>query len=182
MGDHRSFPGITTGGKFAQNNFEMSEYCINLELPPYLRQWIIHENGGEQPVAFPRLSTENKLLEMCLIKTPQNGIPDLPTETSVAIAIPYFKLKHPKTYHYLPKKAKDTLAGCIRNRFVIQLWTELHHFGYIGKRKDELIYNWMAAHGIEDNETNWNAIAKIYQRQYRNYLENRRRSKKFKKS
>lgn len=178
---NKSFPGLSTRGKFVQNNFEMSDYCINLELPTYLRQWIIHENGGEQPVVFPRLSTENKILEMCLTKTPFFALPDWPTENSVAISIPFFRIKHPKTYHYLPRKAREDLASCIRNRFIIQLWKDLHRHGNIGKRKDNLIYDWMTENGIEHTEKNWNAIAKIYQRQHRNYLARQRNSKKCKK-
>lgn len=177
-----SFPVVVSGGNFAQNDYKMSDYCINLELPTYLKQWVIHENGGGQPVAFPRLSTENKILESCLIKTPWFALPDLPSEKTVAISIPYFRIKHPKTYHYLPRKAREILAACIRNRFIIQLWQELHQHGHIGKRKDNLIYDWMTEHGIELTETNWNAIAKIYQRQHRNNLARKRKAKKSKKS
>lgn len=179
--DHESFPVVISGGNFAQNDCKMSDYNINLELPTYLRQWLIHENGGSQPIVFPRLSTENKILEMCLTKTPWDAVPDLSTDTTVAINIPYFRIKHPKTYHYLPRKAKDNLAACIRNRFIIQLWSDLHQHGHIGKRKDNLIYDWMSLHGIEHTETNWNAVAKIYQRQHRNNLARKRNAKKFKK-
>ena len=65
----------------------------------------------------------------------------------------------------------------IRNRFDRELWNDLHNFGRIGKRQDELIYAWMEKHGIEMTETNWNAIAKRYQRQ-RNIYMTRDRAKK----
>lgn len=159
----------------------MSQYTVNLELPPYLAQWLIHENGGEQPVAMPRLSTENRILEISLIRLPHNAKPDMPTETSVAIAIPSFKYKPPSSYNYLPAKAREELKRVIRSRFIVQLFTDLHRFGYIGKRKDNLFYAWMDAHGIAPTETNWCAIAKIYQRMHRNYLERERYKKKSQK-
>lgn len=181
MAKHRSFRGHLYPCNFAQKDYKMSDYTVNIELYDYLRQWLIHENGGVEPIVLPRLSTENKILEMSLIKTPHNAIPDLPTETSVAIAIPYFKYKHPKTYHYLPRVARETLAEYIRKRFIMQLWTDLHRYGWIGRQKQELLYIWMTAHGIEHTEKNWNALAKICQREHKNYLERRRRSKKVQK-
>ena len=60
------------------------------------------------------------------------------------------------------------------SRFDVQLWIDLHHFGKISKRQDELIYAWMEKHGIELTETNWNAIAKRYQRQRNVYLSRQR--------
>lgn len=182
MAKRRSFRGLLCVGNFAQNKFEMSEYSIHIELPDYLRQWFVHEYGnGNQPIAMPRLSTENKILEMCLIPTPHNAIPDVATETSVAIAIPAFPYKKPKTYHYLPRKAREDVAHCIRERFIIELWRDLHRHGHIGKRKDELIYDWMRLHGIEHTEKNWNAIAKIYQRQHRHNVADKRKKKKVQK-
>lgn len=160
---------------------QMSDYSINLELPTYLSQWLLHENGGEQPIAMPKLSLENKILELCLMKLPHNARPDVRTETSVAIAIPTFRRKPPATYNYLPANARDELKKAIRSRFIVQLFQDLHKFGYIGKRKDNLFYAWMEAHGIEPTETNWCAIAKIYQRLHRNYLERERYKKKVQK-
>ena len=60
----------------------------------------------------------------------------------------------------------------------LQLWNDLHYHGYIGRRRDNLIYAWMDAHGIELTETNWNTIAKIYIRQYKNYLQREQYKKK----
>lgn len=156
----------------------MSQYTVNLELPSYLAQWLLFENGGEQPIVMPKLSIENKILELSLIKLPHNAKPDLKTETSVAIAIPCFRHKPPSTYNYLPNNGRDELKKAIRSRFIVQLFTDLHKFGFIGKRKDQLFYAWMEAHGIELTETNWCAIAKIYQRLHRNYLERERYKKK----
>lgn len=163
---------------------EQQEYydkiCVHLELPDYLRQWLIYQHGGVQPIVFPKLSAENKILEVYLRTLPAGAQPDLPTDTSVAIAIPYFRYKPPMYYNYLPLPAKKELVACIRNRFIMQMWNDLHSYGHIGKRRDNLYLAWMAANGIEDNETNWCAIVKIYQRLYRNYCDRKHYEKTIK--
>ena len=155
----------------------MSEKVLHIELPPYLAQWYIHANGGEQPVTLPRLSTENRLLEMCLIRRPRNLAEEELPESYVTIAIPEFKYKPSEDFNYLPKPAVEELASCIRNRFIIDFWGDMHRASNIGRRKDLLIEAWMLAHGIEYNDTNWNALAKIYQRQQTNYRVRRFRAK-----
>lgn len=155
----------------------MSDICIHLELDTYLRQWFIHDSCGE-PVRLMRASIESKILETFLIEPPHNAVPDLPRENTVAIVIPMFRHKDSRRHNYLPQKAKDALKETIRNRFDIELFNDLHTFGRIGKRLDGVIYAWMEAHGIEINETNWNAIAKRYQRLRRQYLDRERKQNK----
>ena len=79
----------------------------------------------------------------------------------------------------MPPRALALLLNIIRNRFDIQLWEELHHFGKIGKRQDELIYAWMEKHRIDPTEKNWNAIAKRYQRQRNIYMMRDRAKKQY---
>ena len=73
--------------------------------------------------------------------------------------------------------SRRVLANCIRKRFVIELWNDLSKFGYIGKRKQDIIWAWMESHGIEMTEANWNTIAKIYLRKRNVYREIMRREK-----
>lgn len=158
----------------------MSDICIHIELDPYLRQWFIHDFGGE-PVVLGRASIESKILETFLIETPHNASPELPGENTVAIRIPTFRYKDAATHNYLPVAAREALKETIRNRFDVELFNDLHTFGRIGKRLDNVVYAWMEAHGIENNETNWNAVTKRYQRERRYYLD-RSRKKNRKKS
>ena len=102
--------------------------------------------------------------------------------SNVEIVLPEYKAKPPKNYNYLSRQGLDILKRTIRDRFIIELWTDLHRHGYIGRRRDELIYAWMEAHGIEITDTNWNSIAKIYIRQYKNYLQREAYKRKSKKS
>lgn len=156
----------------------ISSFCIYVEFEPYLQQWLIHENGDKLPVVFPKLSVENRILQTFLIKPPSKAQADFPNPGTLPIGIPHFRHTNPAVYNYLPIAAKHELRNCIRNRFIIQLWSELHRFGYIGKRKDHLIEAWMQRHGIEVNDTNFNTIVKIYQRQHKAYTERTRLSQK----
>lgn len=155
----------------------MSQMCLYLPMDDYLAQWFTHEQGGEVPVRLTRGSIESKILELYLTARPAHAHPALPTPGALAVVIPCFRNRPPEVYNHLPPRAQTSLLNIVRNRFDVQLWQELHHFGKIGRRQDELIYAWMEAHGIEPTETNWNAIAKRYQRQ-RNLYMGRERAKK----
>jgi hypothetical protein len=78
-------------------------------------------------------------------------------------------------YNHLSESSKEHLIHCLKIRFAIALWNDLFKFGNIGKQKQDLIYAWMDAHDIEDTETNWNAISKIYARKRKSYFQQKRR-------
>ena len=141
---------------------------IHLQMEPYLVQWLKHEHGTD-PVEFPKNSAEYDIFEIYLIRKPTFALPNEPGENTVPIAIPYFKSKDVRGKYYLPKSARNSLKRCIRTRFVIQLWSDLFRFGYIGTGKQDLIWAWMENHGIEATDTNWSTIAKIYDRKRRAY-------------
>lgn len=149
----------------------MSQICIYIELDPYLLQWFVHDTGGKTPVELQRGSVESKILEVYLAKRPPDIPPEVAAPGKLAIYIPTFRYRPAEFYNYLPRRAYAALLLAIRNRFDIALWRDLHCFGKITKRQDELIYAWMEKNGIEMTETNWNAIAKRYQRQRDLYLQ-----------
>lgn len=145
----------------------------------YLAQWFVHEQGGTDPVQLMRGSVESKLLELYLAHRPDDLLPDTRGEGKVAIAIPSFRNRPAEVFNYLPPRAMASLQAIVRDRFDLQLWQDLHKFGRIGKRQDELIYAWMEKHGIAMTETNWNSIAKRYQRQRNVYMMRRRAEKQY---
>lgn len=157
-----------------------NRFYIYLDIDPYLAQWFINEQGGNNPVQLKRGCMESNILEQFLKKTPKNGLPDLDKEHKLSIIIPEFRHKPPATYNYLPPKATQMLINCIRNRFDLELWNSLHKFTTLFKRQDELIYAFIEKHNIEINETNWNAIAKRYRRK-RDLYHTYERIKKYKK-
>ena len=154
----------------------MEEIIIYLKLDPYLAQWLSNEHGGT-PIVFPKNSAENDVLELGLIRKPLLAIAPGPGENRVPIVVPYFKNKDVRKCNFLPASGRRSLARCIRSRFVITLWNDLYKFGNIGKRKQDLIWTWMEAHGIEANETNFNTIVKIYKRKRDVYRHNTKSTK-----
>ena len=153
---------------------DYSNFMAYLKLEPYLAQWVAHEHGF--PIRFPRGSIENDIIELGLkIRDPEKEPVDLPGEGKYPVVLPFFKFKDVMTYNHLSDSSKDELVHCLKVRFAIALWNDLFKFGHIGKQKQDLIYAWMDAHDIDDTETNWNAISKIYARKRKSYNQQKRR-------
>ena len=150
----------------------MSEYCIYLKMPSYLRQWFIHRHGGGDPVNLIRGSIESKLLQRATVKQPHGIIPPRQQEGEVAINIPYSKSHDPRTYNYITETGKRALVSCIKDDFDMDLWRYLSDFGKIGKQQKDLIYLFMEQRGIKEDDSCWDSIAKIYQRLRKNYQTN----------
>ncbi|MCM1320259.1 MAG: hypothetical protein NC217_07760 [Muribaculaceae bacterium] len=145
-------------------------------MPDYLAQWLIHERGGELPVRLARGSVESKFLELFLKPHPEDVTPQMATPDMVPVVIPEFKKRDPMTYNYLPPRAVISLVNLIRDRFDLELWQDLHHFGHIGEDKKELIESWLEKNGMEQTGSNWDAVSKRYQRERERYEKRRRAS------
>lgn len=154
-----------------------NEILIYLNLDTYLRQWFVNSHSGEVPVKLRKGSIESKILEISLKKWPKD-VPVKPADrNAVPIAIPAFRYKPAEIYNYLPKSGREALVKCIRQRFDMEVWEDLHHFGRIGKELKEVIYAWMEEHKMENTEENWNAVSKRYQRQREKYMDRLRKKK-----
>jgi len=163
----------------------VSDFVIYLKVEPYLAQWLYNHYGN--PVVFPKNSTENDIIELGLvtkkIAKKEEEEPDLPGEGKIAISLPYFKFTEVRNRFHLLKKSKESLLVCIRARFALELWTELFKFRNRKEMKQEIIWVWMEKHGIDMTESNWNVIAKIFDRKksvYRKdqWRKNQKKSKK----
>lgn len=156
----------------------MKQQQVFLKLEPFLAQWFIHDQGGDNPVELTRGSMESMMLEIYLVPRPDGVREQLePWSGEVAIRVPSFKNKNTKVFNYLTERGRIALKGCIRKRFVIELWQDLFRFENLELRLDEQIFAWMEAHGIDCNDTNYNSIAKIYLRQRKTYRQNKKRQK-----
>lgn len=149
---------------------------IYLPLDEYLAQWFVHERGGELPVHLARGSVESKFLELFLKPLPDGVKPQAATPDMTPVVIPEFKRRDPMTYNYLPPRAVNALVGLIRDRFDLELWSDLHRFGHIGTDRKELIEAWLEKNGMEQTEQNWNTVSKRYQRERERYEKRRRAS------
>lgn len=162
----------------ANTDFKMSDIVVYVELDSYLAQWLTHKNEGVIPIVFPKNSYENDVLELSLSLRPKNTYDDGPKEGKIPIAVPYFKNKDVRSNNYLPRSGEIAIQKSIRQRFVMELWRDLHKFGNIGKQRKELLFAWMEAHGIEPSDKNWNTLAKIYQRRQDAYRKVKKNTKK----
>lgn len=175
----------------------MNSFLIKLALPPYLAQWYANEctriHYRDQstcpheiyryptPVVPVRNSAESDVLETWLDKQPKNAVPTLaPDDATIAIQIPSFPNKPVDYYNYLSDAATKLLIDTIRTRFQLAVFNDIHkaRSKNPAARIDLLINAWMEKHCIEYNDTNWNAIAKIYQRKRDVYRHTSKPSKK----
>ena len=150
----------------------MSEYCVYLKMPSYLRQWFVHRHGGSDPVNLIRGSVESKLLQRATVPQPPNTLPHRQAEGEVAVCIPYSKSHDPRTYNYITETGKRALISRIKDDFDLDVWDFLHDFGKVGTQQKDLIFLFMEQRGIHEDGSCWDAIAKIYQRLRKNYLTN----------
>lgn len=160
------------------NNYNiMNEYLLYIPMEDYLAQWFINQCGA-CPCILQRGSIESKILETFLTKLPPGESPDLPAPGKLGIVIPSFKMKPAQYYCHLPRHATNLLISTLRNRFDIQLFSEIYTFANQGARIDQLIYAWMEKHGIETTEKNWCTISKRFQRLRDNYNKKNLRKQK----
>lgn len=92
----------------------MSEYCVYLKMPSYLRQWFIHRHGGNNPVSLIRGSIESKLLQRATVPQPSGNLPPRLQEGEVAVYIPYSKSHDPRTYNYITETGKNAMTARIK--------------------------------------------------------------------
>lgn len=152
----------------------MTDIYFYIELPEYLAQWFIHEHGGS-PVKLIKGSAEHDIVDLFLQIRPKDLAPEVLGGNKIPVIVPHFRNRDPLYYNYLPPRAVQALIECIRTRFDVQLWHDLSKFGYVGQRKDNIIFAWMEAHGISD--CHWEVVAKRYQRKRNAYLDNQRKRK-----
>ena len=156
----------------------MSDFCVYVKLPSYLRQWFIHRHSGDVPVTLRRGSIESKLLQRATVIRPDGLLPERQQEGELAVCIPYSKSHDPRTYNHLTATGKRVLISRIKDDFDLDVWDFLHDFGKIGQQQKDLIYLFMEQRGIREDGSCWDSIAKVYQRLRKNYLTNECRKRK----
>lgn len=182
FGHKPSFLNARKMRNFAHEKELSNRMCIYISLEEYLAEWFRHETGCGEVVQLIRGSQESEIVKQFISQRPE----DVPIELGdgpakdgqvlVPIVIPEQRLKPAITYNYLQPAAKEALVDCIRSRFKIQLFHDLHRVSCIGKRQDNLIYAWLEQHGMSMDR--WDTVAKIYQRMRKSYLSSQNRKKK----
>lgn len=124
----------------------MSKFCIYLNLPPYLSQWLAHSFGS--PVEFPTNSNECAIIRTFVQRLPTGTLPDTARNGNVAVVIPSSKAKPPMYYNYLSPRGKSALAEAIMDLFRRNLWAELSRLD-MSSRLNSKILAWCEMHGID---------------------------------
>ena len=145
----------------------MSEITVKIPCENYLAQWYVCDSGGVSPVKVRKNSPEQHLLRCILASKSKAQTVDTDidrTDSALEIIIPYFKGMPPEIYNYLSPRAKKVFVDTLRKRFDLQLFNDLSPVLNAVERRDELIWAWMEAHGIEHTETNYFAVEKRLKR------------------
>ena len=142
----------------------MSDVTLSFQCEDYLRQWCINDNGGTSPVRLRKNSPESNCLQFCLRPKTRADTPPEILGTPLIIYIPSFRFRNPEVYNNITDVGRKAFISILKKRFDDQLWNDLHSLCNFGIKKEDLIYTWMDAHGIEPSERNYCAIAKRLQR------------------
>lgn len=143
----------------------MSQFNIYLNIPPYLEQWLRHDywNPLTARVEFERGSNCHCILSRFLRKEPQGySRPD--TAGLLPVEVPTFKGMAPESHNYLLEEGRKALVSAIKRNFKALLDKELAVFYTSDVVITDIIYAFMACHGIEASEQNWETIRQMFKR------------------
>ncbi|WP_419033246.1 hypothetical protein [Dysgonomonas gadei] len=144
---------------------------IYLEVERYLAEFITHHFGN--PVRMPVNSPESKLVRRFLDKTPENVTPDLPSENSIRIEIPFSKEKDPRVYNYLFPATKKILADYYESILINNMCTELLELSCDPNLVlVDLIYAYCEKHGMGNinDDKNFETIRQKFYRARKKYM------------
>lgn len=151
---------------------------IQILLPEYLHQWLVHEYGDQDGVVrLPLGCAEHDVMECTLKPWPEDvGRGQVPWPWNTLIHVPEFKARSRDRCEYMSEHAKKMLAHVIYVRFRAALWQDIYKLDRLNASITDSIYDWMEGHGIELTEKNWETIRQMYFRQRKSYR--KRRDKK----
>ena len=162
---------------------------VSVLLPEYLYQWALHNLDARvvdgRKIVFPvKGSPLSHFLRNFLrhkFKKPDDSKMNIshgaiPLETEeLLIQVPHFPGRDPEYYNYLSFTAEAQLRDLIRSRFDLALFTEFSRFDNVAMNKNDFIFSWLDANGIDQKEKNWLAVDKRLQLLNRRSLDRKRK-------
>ncbi len=144
----------------------MSQYCIYIDVPDYLDQWLRHDywNPTTQRVEFERGSNIHSILSTFLRKEPR-GFEQGDVSGLLPIEVPTFKGMNPDQHNFLGHAGKKALISAIKRNFKTLIDRELSVFNNQDVTIIDIIYAFMEMHGIDNNAKNHEAIRQMFKRQ-----------------
>ena len=143
----------------------MSSYCIHLNLPAYLDQWLRHDywNASTGRVEFDRGSNCHCIMATFLKQRP-TGYKESDYEELLPVEVPTFKGMRPESHNYLSQEGRSALISAIKRNFKVLLDKELAVFFTQDVSITDIVYAFMEMHGIESTAQNWETIRQMYKR------------------
>lgn len=143
----------------------MSHYCIYLKVPSYLDQWLRHDywNPVTDRVEFERGSNTHAILSRFLRKEPVGYVRG-DVSHLLPVAVPTFKGMNPDQHNYLVYEGEKALVSAIKRNFKALLDKELSVFYTQNVVITDIIFAFMANHGIDNSERNWETIRQMFKR------------------
>lgn len=124
----------------------MDKYCIYINLPLYLAEWITANLGT--PVMFPVGSPQNAIIRTFLKRQPEGVAPECGGAGLTAVAIPDSAAKPAEKYHYLTPKGKAAVAEACKDLFLRALWCDISPLSEAPVGLNALIAAWCEGNGI----------------------------------
>lgn len=143
----------------------MSQYTVYLKVPAYLDQWLRHDywNPVTARVEFERGSNAHAILSRFLRKIPV-GYVQGDVSGLLPVEVPTFKGMNPDQHNFLIHEGEKALVSAIKRNFKALLDKELAVFYSQDVVITDIIFAFMAAHGIENSERNWETIRQMFKR------------------
>lgn len=143
----------------------MSQYNVYIKVPEYLEQWLRHDfwNPGLGRVEFERGSNCHSILSRFLRRRP-NGYSEDNVAELLPVEIPTFKGMNPDSHNYLIPEGEKALVSAIKRNFKTLIDRELSCFFIRDVVITDIIYAFMASHGIEQSAKNWETIRQMFKR------------------
>lgn len=144
----------------------MSHHCIYLKVPDYLSQWLRHDywNSAAGRVEFERGSNAHCILSRYLTRRPATYIHPANAAELLPVEVPTFKGMNPDSHNFLIPEGERALVSALKRNFKAVLDKELAVFFTRDVVITDIIYAFMAMHGIEATERNWETIRQMYKR------------------
>lgn len=143
----------------------MSLYNIYIKVPDYLEQWLRHDfwNPGLGRVEFERGSNCHSILSRFLRRRPV-GYVEGDVSGLLPVEVPTFKGMNPDQHNYLIAEGEKALVSAIKRNFKALVDRELSCFYIRDVVITDIIYAFMASHGIDSTEKNWETIRQMFKR------------------
>lgn len=144
----------------------MSSYNIYLKVPEYLDQWLRHDywNPVTGRVEFERGSNAHSILSRFLRREPAGYVRG-DVSGLLPVEVPTFKGMNPDQHNYLVREGQKALVSAIKRNFKALLDKELSVFYSQDVVISDIVYAFMANHGIDNSGRNWETIRQMFKRQ-----------------